>query len=295
MGLAPFALRGDVGFEFKAFDPAMWDISLKDTVRFDLTGRGSIAVDSSGVREAQAEGVFRRLAFGDARFDSLRFAGDLAHGLLRVQVAADGPSGEIAGSGETRLDDWENEWEMRFRDLNTGHFPGVSETIGRATGRVDGAKYADQRLFVDHFELDLQHWGTCIKGSGHFGEEVAGNVQAEVALPQVTGTDMWGTSLTLAGHVDGVVGSDLTVALSGDVAGNAAVDSFRVSARVDSTRVSDMRADLSGAGGMFSAWGQVAFDPQADTDVKWQMDVRDLAVVSEVAGMDLSGVLTSRR
>ena len=292
MRLAPFALRGDVGFEFKAFDPAMWGISLKNTVRFDLTGKGSIAVDSSGVREAQAEGVFRRLAFGDARFDSLRFAGDLAHGLLRVQVVAGGPSGEIAGSGETRVPGWQGEWTMRFRDLNTGHFPGVPETIGRATGRVDGARYADQRLSIDQFELDLQHWGTRINGSGHFGEEVAGNVQAEVALPQVTGTDMWGTSLTLAGQVDGVVGSDLTVALSGDVAGNAAVDSFRVSARVDSTRVSDMRADLSGAGGVFSAWGQVAFDPQADTDVKWQMDVRDLAVVSEVAGMDLSGVLT---
>ena len=103
---------------------------------------------------------------------------------------------------------------------------------------------------------------------------------------------MWGTSLTLTGHVDGIVGDDLTVVLTGDIAGNAAVDSFRVSALVDSARVSDIRADLSGAGGVFSAWGQVAFDPQADTEVKWQMDVRDLAVVSEVAGMALSGALT---
>ena len=123
IGLAPFALRGDLDFEIEAFDPAMWGISLKDTVRFDLMGRGSIAVDSSGVRDAQAEGVFRRFAFGDARFDSLRFAGDLANGLLRARVNAGGPSGEIAGSGEARLPTWEGEWAMRFRDLDTGHFP----------------------------------------------------------------------------------------------------------------------------------------------------------------------------
>ena len=296
IGLAPFTLHGDVDFEIEAFDPAMWGISLADTVRFDLTGRGSIAVDSSGVREAQAEGVFRRFAFGDARFDSVRFAVDLAQGLLRARVAAGGPSGEIAGNGEAELPSWEGEWAMRFRDLDTGHFPGVPETIGRATGRVDGARYTDQRIFIDHFEASLQNWGTHVNGNGrlHFeGDKpaVAGTVQAEVALPQVTGTDRWGTALTLAGHVDGFAGGDLTVALAGDIAGNAAVDSFRVSARVDSTRISDMHADLSGAAGVFSARGQVGFDPQADFEVKWQLDGRDMASVGEMVGVDLWGSL----
>ena len=296
IGLAPFVLRGDVDFEIEAFDPAMWGISLEDTVRFDLMGMGSIAVDSSGVREAQAEGVFRRFAFGEARFDSVRFAGDLENGLLRARVNAGGPSGEIAGSGEAALPTWEGEWAMRFRDLQAGHFPGVPETIGRVTGRVDGARYADQRIFIDHFEASLQNWGTHVNGNGrlHFeGEKlaVAGNVQAKVALSHVTGTDRWGTALTLASHVEGFAGGDLTVALAGHIAGNAAVDSFRVSARIDSTRISDMHADLSGAAGIFSATGQVGFDPQTDFEVKWQVDGRDMASVGEMVGVDLWGSL----
>ena len=167
---------------------------------------------------------------------------------------------------------------------------------GGRRGRVDGARYADQRIFIDHFEASFQNWGTHVNGNGrlHFeGEKpaVVGNVQAKVALPQVTGTDRWGTALTLAGHVEGCAGGDLTVTLAGDIAGNAAVDSFRVSARVDSTRISDMRADLSGTAGIFSARGQVGFDPQTNFEVKWQVDGRDLAPVGEMVGADLWGSL----
>ena len=296
IGLAPFALRGDVDFEVEMADLSVWDIPLGYSVGFDLTGRGSIAVDSSGVREAQAEGVFRRLAFGDARFDSLLFAGNLENGLLWAKVDAGGPSGEIASSGEAELPTWQGEWEMRFHDLYAGHFPGVPQNIGRVTGRVDGARYVDQRLFIDHFETQLQDWGTRVNGNGrlHFeGEKptVAGNILAEVALPRLTDTDRWGTLLTLTGNVNGIAGGDLTVELAGNIAGNAAADSFSVSARVDSTRISDMRADLSGAAGIFSARGQVGFDPQTDFEVKWQLDGRDMAPVGEVVGVDLWGSL----
>ena len=43
----------------------------------------TFAIDSSGVESAVAEGVFRRVQFGDARFDSVRLAVNLANGLLR--------------------------------------------------------------------------------------------------------------------------------------------------------------------------------------------------------------------
>ena len=179
------------------------------------------------------------MRFGDARFDSVRFALNLANDLLRTQVTANGPSGNIAGNGEVRLTTWDGKWGMRFRDLYTEHFPGVPEKVGRMTGRIDGARYVDQRLFIDHFETSLQNWGTRVNGNGqlHFeGEKpaIAGNVQAEVALPHLTGTNRWGTSLTLAGNVDGITGDDLMVELTGNITGNAAADSLHISALVNS-------------------------------------------------------------
>ena len=196
------------------------------------------------------------------------------------------------GSGAARLTTWDGEWEMRFRDLHTGHFPGVPEKVGRATGRIDGARYVDQRLFIDHFETSLQNWGTRINGNGrlHFeGEKpaIAGNIQAEVALPFLTGTERWGTSLMLAGNVDGIVGGDLTVELAGNIADNAAADSLRVSALVNSKWVSDIRVDLSGAGGVFSTQGHI----DRYSEGQWLMDVQDLEAIGEVVGVDLSGAL----
>ena len=298
MGIAPFALRGDVVFKIETDDL----ISLGYTDGFDidlpristgLDGMITFAIDSSGVESAIAEGVFRRVQFGDTRFDSVRVAGNLANGLLRTQVTANGPSGNIVGNGEVRLTSRDGEWEMRFRDLHTGHFPGVPEKVGRTTGRIEGARYVDQRLFIDHFETSLQNWGTHVNGNGqlHFeGEKpaIAGNIQAKVALPFLTGTVKWGTSLTLAGNVDGIAGGDLTVELAGNIVGNAAADSLRVSALVDSEWASDIRADLSGAGGVFSAQGRI----DRYSEGQWLMDVQDLEAIGEVVDLDLSGTLT---
>ena len=297
MGIAPFALRGDVVFKIETDDL----ISLGYTGGFDtdlpristrLDGMITFAIDSSGVESAVAKGIFRSVQFGNARFDSVRYAGNLANGLLRAQVTANGPSGNIVGSGAARLTTWDGEWEMRFRDLHTGHFPGVPEKVGRATGGIEGARYVDQRLFIDHFETSLQNWGTRINGNGrlHFeGEKpaIAGNIQAEVALPFLTGTERWGTSLMLAGNVDGIVGGDLTVELAGNIADNAAADSLRVSALVNSKWVSDIRVDLSGAGGVFSTRGHI----DRYSEGQWLMDVQDLEAIGEVVGVDLSGAL----
>lgn len=297
MGIAPFALRGDMVFKIETDDL----ISLGYTGGFDtdlplirtrLDGMVTFAIDSSGVERAVAEGVFQRVQFGDTRFDSVRFASNLANGLLWAQVTANGPSGNIVGSGEVRLNTWDGEWKMRFRDLHAGHFPYVPEKVGRATGRIDGARYVEQRLFIDYFEMSLQNWGTRVNGSGrlHFEEEkpaIAGDVRTEVALPRLTGTDRWGTSLTLAGNVDGIVGGDLTVELAGNIAGNAAADSLLVSALVNSEWRSDIRADLSGTGGMFSTQGHI----DRYSEGQWLMDVQDLEAIGEVIDVDLSGAV----
>ena len=296
MGIAPFVLRGDAVFKIETDDLISLGYTGFDTdlprIGTRLDGMITFAIDSSGVESAVAKGVFRRVQFGDARFDSVRFGGNLANGLLRAQVAANGPSGNIVGSGEARLTSWDGEWEMRFRDLHTGHFPGVPEKVGRATGGIEGARYVDQRLFIDHFETSLQNWGTHVNGNGqlHFeGEKpaIAGNIQAEVALPFLTGTERWGTSLMLAGNVDGITGGDLTVELAGDIVGNAAADSLRVSALVDSEWASDIRVDLSGAGGVFSTQGHI----DQYSEGQWLMDVQDLEAIGEVVGVDLSGAL----
>ena len=297
MGIAPFALRGDVVFKIETDDLISLGYTGFDTdlsrISTRLDGMITFAIDSSGVESAIAEGVFRRVQFGDARFDSVRVAGNLANGLLQAQVTANGPSGNIVGSGEVRLTSRDGEWEMRFRDLHTGHFPGVPEKVGRTTGRIEGARYVDQRLFIDHFETSLQNWGTHVNGNGqlHFeGEKlaIAGNIQAKVALPFLTGTVKWGTSLTLAGNVDGITGGDLTIELAGNIVGNAAADSLRVSALVDSEWASDIRADLSGAGGVFSAQGRI----DRHSEGQWLMDVQDLEAIGEVVDLDLSGTLT---
>lgn len=296
MGIAPFTVRGDVVFEIETDDLISLGYTGFDTdlppISTSLDGMITFAVDSSGVESAVAGGVFRRVQFGDAQFDSVRFAVNLANDLLRTQITANGPSGNIVGNGEARLTTWDGEWEMRFRDLQASHFPYVPEKVGRATGRIDGARYVDQRLFIDHFETSLQNWGTRVNGNGqlHFeGEKpaVGGNIQAEVALPFLTGTERWGTSLTLAGNVYGIAGGDLTIELAGNIVGNAAADSLRVSALVNSGWASDIRADLSGAGGVFSTQGHI----DQYSEGQWLMDVQDLEAIGEVIGVDLSGIL----
>lgn len=296
MGIAPFTVRGDAVFKIETDDLISLGYTGLDTdlphISTRLDGIITFAVDSSGVKNAVAEGVFRRVKFGDARFDSVRFAVNLANDLLRMQVTANGPSGNIVSNGEARLTTWNGEWAMRFRDLYAGHFPGVPEKVGRVTGRIDGARYVDQRLFIDHFETSLQNWGTRVNGNGrlYFEEEkpaIAGNIQVEVALPRLAGTDRWGTSLTLAGNVDGITGDDLTVELAGNIAGNAAADSFSVSALVNSEWNSDIRADLSGAGGTFSTQGHI----DRYSEGQWLMDVQDLEAIGEVIDVDLSGTL----
>ena len=187
---------------------------------------------------------------------------------------------------------WDGEWEMRFRDLHAEHFPGMPEEVGPATGRIDGARYVDQRLFIDHFETSLQSWGTRVTGNGRMYFEgdkpaIGGNIQAEVALPRLTDTDRWGTLLTLEGNVDGIVGGDLTVELAGNIVGNAAADSLRISALVNSEWRSDIRADLSGAGGVFSTQGYI----DRYSEGQWLMDVQDLEAIGEMIDVDMSGTL----
>ncbi|MDE2800805.1 MAG: translocation/assembly module TamB [Gemmatimonadota bacterium] len=296
LGIAPFAVRGDAVFKietndlislgYTGFDADLPRISTR------LDGMITFAVDSSGVESAVAEGVFRRVQFGDAQFDAVRFTVNLTNNLLRTQVTANGPSGNIAGSGEARLTTWDGEWEMRFRDLHAGHFPGMPEEVGPTTGRIDGARYVDQQLFIDHFETFLQSWGTRVTGNGrmHFeGDKpaIGGNIQAEVALPSLTGADRWGTSLTLGGDVDGITGDDLTVELAGNIAGNAAADSLHISALINSEGKSDIRVDLSGAGGVFSTQGQI----DRHVEGQWLMDVQNLEAIGEVIGVDLSGTM----
>ena len=294
MGIAPFAVSGDAVFKIETNDLISLGYTGFDTdlprISTGLDGMITFAVDSSGVENVIAEGVFRRLRFGDARFDSMRFAVNLANDLLRTRVTANGPSGNIAGNGEVRLTTWDGEWKMQFRDLYAEHFPGVPKEVGQVTGRIDGARYVDQRLFIDHFETQLQNWGTRVNGNGQFeGEKsaIAGNVQAEVALPHLTGTNRWGTSLTLAGNVDGIAGGDLTVELAGNIRGNAAVDSLRISALINSEWISDIRVDLSGAGGVFSTQGHI----DRHSEGQWMMDVQDLETIGEVIDVDLSGTL----
>ncbi|MCY3870197.1 MAG: hypothetical protein OXG87_11620, partial [Gemmatimonadetes bacterium] len=296
LGLAPFDVRGDAVFEIETDDLISlgytgFDADLPRIIT-SLDGIITFAVNSSGVESAVAEGVFRRVQFGDARFDSVRFALNLANDLLRTQITANGPSGNVVSSGEAQLTTWDGEWEMRFRDLYAEHFPGVPEKVGRTAGRIDGARYVDQRLFIDHFETYLQNWGTRVNGNGqlHFeGEKpaIAGNIQVEVALPRLTGTNKWGTSLTLAGDVDGITGDGLTVELAGNIAGNAAADSLRISALVNSEGRSDIRADLSGPGGVFSTQGHI----DRHVEGQWLMDLQDLEAIGEVVGVDLSGML----
>ena len=296
MGIAPFAVRGDAVFKIETDDLISLGYTGFDAdlprISTSLDGMITFAVDSSGVESAVAEGVFRQVQFGDARFDSVRFAANLANDLLRTQITANGPSGNIVGNGEARLTVWDGEWEMRFRDLHAGHFPGMSEEVGRATGRIDGARYVDQRLFIDHFETSLQSWGTRVTGNGRMYFEgdkpaIGGNIQAEVALPRLTDTDRWGTSLTLTGNVDGIVGGDLAVELAGNIVGNAAADSLLVSALVNSEWRSDIRADLSGAGGVFSTQGHI----DRYSEGQWLMDVQDLEVIGKVVDVDLSGAI----
>lgn len=296
IGLVPFTVRGDAVFKIETDDLISLGYTGFDAdlprISTSLDGMITFAADSSGVESAVAEGVFRRLQFGDARFDSMRFAVNLANNLLRTQVTANGPSGNVVSSGEAQLTTWDGEWEMRFRNLQAGHFPGVPEKVGRTTGRIDGARYGDQRLFIDHFEASLQSWGTRVTGNGQMHFEgvksaIAGNIQAEVALPRLTGTDRWGTSLTLAGNVDGITGDDLAIELTGNISGNAAADSFRISALVNSEGRSDIRADLSGTGGVFSTQGQI----DRHVEGQWLMDVQNFEAIGEVIGVDLSGTL----
>ncbi len=296
MGIAPFAVRGDAVFKIETNDLISLGYTGVDTdlprISTGLDGMITFAVDSSGVQNAAAMGVFRGVQFRDARFDSIRFAVNLANDLLQTQITAKGPSGNIVGNGEARLTIWDGAWEMRFRDLYAEHFPGVPEDIGRATGRIDGARYTDQRLFIDHFETYLQNWGTRVKGNGrlHFeGDKpaIAGNIQAEVALPSITGTNKWGTSLTLVGDVDRPMGGDLTVELAGNIVGNAAADSLCISARGNFEGRSDIRVDLLGAGGVFSAQGHL----DRHSEGQWMMDVQDLETIGEVIDVDLSGTL----
>lgn len=296
MGIAPFAVRGDAVFKIKTDDLISLGYTGLDAdlprISTGLDGMITFAMDSSGVESAVTEGVFRRVQFGDARFDSVRFAVNLANDLLRTQVTANGPSGNIVGNGEVRLPTWDGEWEMQFRDLYAEHLPGVPKKVGRTTGRIDGARYVDQQLFVDHFETYLQNWGTHVNGNGRMNFEgektaIAGNIQAEVSLPRLTGTDKWGTSLTLAGNMDGIAGGDLTVELAGNIASNAAADSFSVSAVVDSEWRSDIRADLSGKSGVFSTQGYI----DRHSEGQWLMDVQDLEAIGEVIGVDLSGAM----
>ena len=295
MGITPFTVRGDAIFEIETNDLISLGYTGLDTdlprISTSLDGMVSFAVDSSGVESAVAEGVFRRVQFEDARFDSVHFAVNLANDLLQTQVTANGPSGNIVGNGEARLTTWNGEWEMRFRDLYADHLPGVPKKVGRTTGRIDGARYVDQRFFIDHFETQLQDWGTRVNGNGqlHFeGDKpaIAGNIQAEVALPRLTDTDRWGTLLTLEGNVNGIAGG-VTVELAGNIAGNAAVDSLSISALVNSEGRSDIRADLSGTGGVFSTQGHI----DRHSEGQWRMDVQDLEAIGEVIDVDLSGAL----
>ena len=296
VGIAPFTVRGDAVFKIDTNDLISLGYTGFDAdlprISTSLDGMITFAADTSGVERAAAEGVFWRVQFGDARFDSVRFAINLANDLLRTEVTANGPSGNIAGNGEVRLITRDGEWEMRFRDLHAGHFPGMPEEVGPATGRIDGVRYVDQRLFIDHFETQLQDWGTRVNGNGrmHFeGDKpaIAGNIQAEVALPRLTDTDRWGTLLTLTGNVNGSAGGDLTVELAGNIAGNAAADSFSISALVNSKGRSDIRADLSGTGGVFSTQGHI----DRHSEGQWLMDVQDLEAIGEVIDVDLSGTL----
>ncbi|MCY3683567.1 MAG: translocation/assembly module TamB [Gemmatimonadetes bacterium] len=296
MGIAPFTVRGEVIFEIDTDDLISLGYTGFDAdlprISTSLDGMITFAVDSSGVENAVAGGIFRRVQFGDARFDSVRFAINLANDLVRTQVTANGPSGNIVGNGEARLTTWDGKWEMRFRDLYAEHLPGVSQKVGRVTGRIDGARYIDQRLFIDHFETYFQNWGTRANGNGrlHFeGEKpaIAGNIQAEVALSSLTGTSRWGTSLTLAGNVDGIAGGDLTVELTGNIVDNAAADSLCISALVNAEGRSDIRANLSGTGGVFSTQGYI----DRHLEGQWMMDVRDLEAIGEVIDIDLSGTL----
>ncbi len=296
MGIAPSAVRGDAVFKIETNDLISLGYTGLDAdlprISTSLDGMITFAVDSSGVESAVAEGVFRRVQFGDARFDSVRFAVNLANDLLQTQITANGPSGNIAGSGEARLTTWDGEWEMRFRDLHAGHFPGMPKEVGPTTGRIDGARYVDQRLFIDHFETTFQNWGSRVNGNGrlHFENEklaIAGNIQADVVLSSLTGTDRWGTSLTLAGNVEGMVEGDLTAELAGNIADNAAADSLHISALVNSEGRSDIRAELSGAGGVFSTQGHI----DRHSEGQWLMDVQDLEAIGEVIGIDLSGAM----
>ncbi len=296
LGIAPFAVRGDAVFKIETNDLISLGYTGFDAdlprISTGLDGMITFAVDSSGVESAVAEGVFRRVQFWDARFDSVRFAINLANDLLQMQVTANGPSGNIVGNGEARLTAWDSEWEMQFRDLYAEHLPGVPKKVGRVTGRIGGARYVDQRLFIDHFETSLQSWGTRVTGNGrmHFeGDKpaIGGNIQAEVALPSLTGADRWGTSLTLGGDVDGITGDDLTVELAGNIAGNAAADSLHISALINSEGKSDIRVDLSGAGGVFSTQGQI----DRHVEGQWLMDVQNLEAIGEVIGVDLSGTM----
>ena len=296
MGIAPFAVRGDAVFKIATDDLISLGYTGFDAdlprISTSLDGMITFTVDSSGVESAVAEGVFRRVQFGDARFDAVRFAVNLANDLLQAQITANGPSGNIAGSGKARLTTWDGEWEMRFRDLHAGHFPGMPEEVGPTTGRIDGARYVDQQLFIDHFETTFQNWGSHVNGNGrlHFEKEklaIAGNIQAEVVLSSLMGTNRWGTSLTLAGNVEGLVEGDLTAELAGNIAGNAAADSLHISALVNSEGRSDIRAELSGAGGVFSTQGHI----DRHSEGQWLMDVQDLEAIGEVIGVDLSGTL----
>ena len=330
LGVAPFDLRGDAVFDVAVDDLSKWGVPLEYAVGFALKGMGNLWIDSSGVREGGVEGVFQRVQVGEARFDSVRFAGDAADGLFRVQVAVGGSSGEIKGDGRARWADWRGDWALRFRDLHIGHFPGMPQNVGRATGRIDigrddawrvglaldkvqmpdgdirdatlEVKYADQRVFIDHFAARLPHWGTHLTGNGQVQIDiervltdsagpkpaVVGSLRAEVALPDLMGTDRWGDSLTAAGRVDGIVGRALSVALTGEIAGNAATDRFRLAASVDSAGVSEFHTDMSGAAGVFSAEGRADLRDMNLTG-EWQMEVSQLAAVGEVVGVDLSG------
>ena len=321
LSAAPFALRGDAVFDVAVDDLSQWGVPLEYAVGFELKGRGNVKIDSSGVREGGVEGVLQRVRVGDARFDSLRFAGDVADGLFRVQVAAGGPSGEIEGEGRARWADWRGDWALRFRDLHLGHFPGIPQNIGRSTGRIGigrdarvdvaldnvqmpggdirdatlEAKYADRRVFIDHFAARLPHWGTRLAGDGQASialePAVAGSLRAEVALPDLMGTDRWGDSLTVVGDIRGIVGGALSLALTGEISGNAAADRLRLSAAVDSALGTEFRAELSGVAGVFSAEGRADLQGM-DVSGEWQMDVSQLAAVGEVAGIDLSGALS---
>ena len=108
MGIAPFTVRGDAIFKIETDDLISLGYTGFDAdlprISTSLDGMITFAVDSSGVESAVAEGIFQRVQFGDARFDSVRFAANLANDLLRTQITANGPQWQYSGKRGSAVD-----------------------------------------------------------------------------------------------------------------------------------------------------------------------------------------------